>query len=133
MFNTIEPRRRLVDAQLKGTPIDSIVVQVLRSTLDALNAIPAGTGGKYAKRVKLDEANNIDFDVEYEVTELEKDLLYLNSGEYALLAHMESIHPNFREHVSAAVQKLSPVSFGNLISDRDGTINNYCGRYLSSV
>jgi hypothetical protein len=46
---------------------------------------------------------------------------------------MESVIPNFRAHVSGAVEKLKSVKFGNLISDRDGTINNYCGRYLSSV
>jgi hypothetical protein len=45
MFNTIEPRRRLVNAQLAGTPTDANDILVLKNTLAALNAIPAGTGG----------------------------------------------------------------------------------------
>ena len=28
---------------------------------------------------------------------------------------------------------LGPVQFQSFITDRDGTVNNYCGRYLSSI
>jgi len=75
----------------------------------------------------------MNIDISYELTELDKDLIFFEQGEEALMKHFEEIHPGFREHLDAGLAKLEGVVFGNLVTDRDGTMTNYCGRYLSSV
>ena len=52
-------------------------------------------------------------DLEYEITEMDKDILYLEQGEQALMSHFENIHPNFKANVDAALQKLSSIQFGS--------------------
>jgi hypothetical protein len=43
------------------------------------------------------------------------------------------MHEGFDARVRAGVEVLRGVNPRNLVSDRDGTVNNYCGRYLSSI
>jgi len=48
---------------------------------------------------------------------------------------MSELHPGFQEELKEARAFCAAMSFplDCLITDRDGTVNNYCGRYLSSV
>lgn len=108
------------------------MLECLKATKAKLESMTAGEG-TYSKIVNLDANNTMPCDITYELTEVDKDILYLEQGEEGLMKHLETIHPDFQAHVQAAVEKLSPVAFKNFISDRDGTVNNYCGRYLSSV
>jgi len=43
------------------------------------------------------------------------------------------MHPNFSSHVQNGVALLKGKYFNCFITDRDGTTNNYCGRYRSSI
>ena len=62
--------------------------------------------GKYSKIVKLDQNTEMSIDIEYELTELQKDITYLEQGEEALMAHFISIHPEFKAHLDAAIQTI---------------------------
>eukprot|EP01063_Lacrimia_lanifica_P011419 TRINITY_DN18201_c0_g1_i1.p1 TRINITY_DN18201_c0_g1~~TRINITY_DN18201_c0_g1_i1.p1 ORF type:complete len:1591 (+),score=551.66 TRINITY_DN18201_c0_g1_i1:138-4910(+) len=82
----------------------------------------------------LSGRSRVECDLTYEITELEKDIIYLERGESVLLT--EKIRPaikGFDQWVAAGLEFLKPHRFKNWITDRDGTTNNYCGRYNSSV
>jgi hypothetical protein len=69
----------------------------------------------------------------YETTELQRDIRFLTEGEAALAADLTAAHPGFEDRVREGIEFLSGVRFRNLFSDRDGTVNNYCARYNTSV
>ena len=83
--------------------------------------------------LKIDGSEYIDVDLTYEITELKKDIYYLENGEEKFMSYLESMHPNFSSHVQNGVALLKGKHFNCFITDRDGTTNNYCGRYRSSV
>jgi len=83
--------------------------------------------------LEVGDSNTIDMDLTYEVTELEKDICFLENGEEKLIAYLASIHSEFASHVQSGVETLNKRPFNCFITDRDGTINNYCGRYRSSI
>ncbi|MDP3981073.1 MAG: trehalose 6-phosphate synthase, partial [Chlamydiota bacterium] len=49
------------------------------------------------------------------------------------LNYLESLHQDFCQQLKNAYQVLKDIAFKNCITDRDGTINNYCARYPSSI
>ena len=106
------------------------MITQLQDALDTLEAIPQ-TQGKYA--LKLDEQKNILLDLSYEINELKKDIFFLTHSENEFFEYLKNLHANFSEQTEKISEKLKNIKFKNLISDRDGTVNNYCGRYASSV
>lgn len=96
---------------------------------DELAALPR-VGDRYVLR--LDELA-IATDLSYELAELRKDLVFLREGPQALLDHLAAIHRDFASEVDRVVAALGGVWFDNFVTDRDGTISNYCGRYASSI
>jgi len=139
MQQTGKARRRLVARILAGGNPGPGDAERLGSSLAALKRIPVRDGrfelsaGGSGKRRAGSRAIHLELD--YEIDELEKDLLFLEQGEEALLARMSELHPGFREELDSALAFCAAMSFplGCLITDRDGTVNNYCGRYLSSI
>jgi hypothetical protein len=138
MQETGQVRRRLVTRLLAGEKPDPGDTERLGTSLEALKRIPVregrfelsvadggGAGGTQVLRIELD----------YELGELEKDLLYLEGGEEALLAHLSTLHPGFLDELNGTLSFCADMNLplGCLITDRDGTVNNYCGRYLSSI
>jgi len=124
-------RRRLACAVLGDRDLLSADIEYLRSLLAALDLLTDDHGF-----VELEaDHHNVSFKLDYERIELEKDLLFLDRGEEALLELMSELHPEFREELEGALDfcRTMPVPLGCLITDRDGTVNNYCGRYLSSI
>jgi hypothetical protein len=81
----------------------------------------------------LDDSKKIPVDLAYEITELKKDVFYLENGEKKFIGYLEDLHPGFRDQVTDSVKQLQGLNFNCFITDRDGTINNYCGRFRSSV
>ena len=148
MQESAQLRRRVVAGILEGAKPDREDCERLGSCLEALRRIPrrdgryalsaespgAGPNGAAAGRRTVGR-RELFLELDYEIGELEKDRIYLLEGEKALLGHFGRIHPGFQEQLDDALEFCSGMSLplGCLISDRDGTVNNYCGRYLSSI
>jgi len=137
MQETGKLRRKLVTRIIKGENPGPHASGRLRSFLNAIQRIPhqngrfvliGGTG-------RSQTGKTLCLELDYEITELEKDLIFLEKGEGALLSLLAELHPGFQEELDRALEFCHTLSLpvNCLISDRDGTVNNYCGRYLSSV
>jgi hypothetical protein len=130
MHSTIPVRRALTEAVLASRPASSEAIGRLREVLAGLEAIPEEAAGR---RLMLEGSRAIHVDLGYEIEELKKDLVFLEHGEEALLDDLAHRHVGFREELESGVDALRDLSFQAFVTDRDGTVNNYCGRYASSV
>ncbi len=83
--------------------------------------------------LKTHQEDDISLELDYELGEIQKDKIYLEHGENALLDYLEKLHPNFNKEIDRALNFFKNQAFNHFITDRDGTISNYCGRYQSSV
>jgi hypothetical protein len=72
-------------------------------------------------------------DLGYEVGELRKDIFFLRYGEDKFLVFLSTLSQGFFAEVNKVEAALQGRRFRTWITDRDGTTNNYCGRYNSSV
>ena len=108
---------------------DQYIIQ-LKRTEDQLRAIPKKNG---LYQLKTCEDDEILLELDYELSELEKDRIYLEQGQKALEDHLANIHTDFKKQVKQGVEFLNNKKFDHFITDRDGTIANYCGRYQSSI
>lgn len=147
MHQTARTRRKIVSRVLRSQDAGDLsgplkeALQALRriprepgpqagSPRGASAAGPAGDGGLY----RLSHGQReVHLELTYELEELRRDVLYLERGERALLGYLEERHARFGEEVGVLAHALNGVRFRNLVTDRDGTVNNYCGRYRSSV
>ena len=100
---------------------------------NALASLKHCSQGGYRADLILHGSACIQVDLFYEISELEKDIFYLENGEAQFLSYLGSRHPDFSARVKNGVQQLKGKRFNCFITDRDGTINNYCGRYRTSV
>ncbi|SKA74920.1 hypothetical protein SAMN02745704_00800 [Paucidesulfovibrio gracilis DSM 16080] len=130
MHQTREVRVRAVADIAAGRVPDSALVRVLETTLEDLRNILRPDG---KAELEVTPGRSMELDLGYEIGELEKDVLYLRQGEDALLTFLAQLHPDFSQEVSTALNVLQGRSFKAWITDRDGTTNNYCGRYNSSI
>ncbi len=130
MEETAVVRRRLVAARLAEQPPRRDDIASLDRALESLGTIE-GDGNR--RQLLIGEGKPIDVDLAYEFAELDKDLKYLEVGEERFFEHLADLHDGFSEQVDAAVARLEDVKLNCFITDRDGTINNYCGRYRSSI
>ncbi|MBW2456495.1 MAG: trehalose 6-phosphate synthase [Deltaproteobacteria bacterium] len=130
MEETAVVRRRLVIARLADQPPDAGDVTSLEQALASLDTIE-GEGAR--RKLLIAEGKPIDVDLAYELAELDKDLKYLEVGEEKFFDHLDGLHDGFAKQVEQSVARLRDVKLNCFITDRDGTINNYCGRYRSSI
>jgi hypothetical protein len=130
MGETRNLRARIVKDIFNKRQIEPNWIESLKNALASLINIPMERG----KRVLfLDDSKKIPVDLVYEITELKKDIFYLENGEEKFIEYLEDIHSAFRDQVNSSVKQLKGLNFNCFITDRDGTINNYCGRFRSSV
>ena len=129
MRDTLPVRRQAV-LQILETGRFSGSVVPLRNTLSEIESLPR-ENGRY--RLEVSGLGERALDFSYETTELHRDIRFLTEGEEALSAGLAAAHPGFEDRVREGVEFLSGVFFRNLFSDRDGTVNNYCARYNTSV
>ncbi len=134
-YNTMEAtgktRKKLVAQYLENKTVsDKKDIKELKTHLEALERIPRENNSFI---LKIDAQKSIEVDLSYEIDELKRDILFLEKGEEALDSHLNSLHPEFSEQVWQGLDFLNQKTIRNLITDRDGTINNYCGRYRSSI
>jgi hypothetical protein len=83
--------------------------------------------------LRLDGMKQIEVDLTYEIRELQKDIYYLEYGEDRFIEYLAKFIPGFTDYVNQGVEMLKGKHFSAFITDRDGTTNNYCGRYRSSI
>ena len=116
--------RRLLDGpplpagQAPGRGLPARLEETLRAALDELRAID-----------RLAEPGRLSC----EIGELEKDLRFLRLPPPEFRAFLAGLHPGLREEVEAGAAFLDPSPPVVLCADRDGTLNNYCARYRSSI
>jgi len=123
-------RFNAVGVVLNGGEVSADAVASLQNGLDTLEGVPESDGKKV---LTLSGDRTIDLDMAYEINELRKDIFYLEEGEETFLELLSDLHPGFDEHVRAGQELISGMDFNVFITDRDGTINNYCARYLTSI
>lgn len=130
MAKTRDLRLQIVENIFNNRPITSTCIDSLANAHASLVNISL----EQKKRILVTSGSKkIKVDLTYEITELEKDIFYLENGEPAFIEYLEKMHSDFRMHLDIGVIKLKGMQFNCFMTDRDGTINNYCGRYRSSV
>lgn len=130
MAGTREVRKQMVQAVFDGAEAGAGQLDALQEALDALRAIPGGEG---KGELVVTGDKTMVADMGYEIGELEKDLLYFQEGEEMFFGHLETLHDGFARETARAAEFIGAEPFNCWITDRDGTTNNYCGRYASSV
>ena len=130
MGETREVRVRIVEAVLGGGPVAMADFRSLEAALAVLGEVPTEDGRRV---LRTRGGAPVTVELGYEVNELAKDLLFLAVGEEGFVAHLAALHEGFSDEVARGVERLSGKRFNGFVTDRDGTINNYCGRYRSSV
>ncbi|MEM9516246.1 MAG: trehalose 6-phosphate synthase [Actinomycetota bacterium] len=130
MHSTVPIRRELTAGALAGEAPAPASIEMLRSSLDQLEAVPVESDGR---PLTLDGGGTTYVDLGYEIDGLQKDLYLAEEGEVALRELLSSANEWFDEQVRIGLDALSSASIDTLLTDRDGTVNNYCGRYASSV
>lgn len=129
MAETKDVRAALTKDMLEGKEAAPENAVALVNALESLESIPVESG----RKVLALDRKRLPIDLSYEVEELKKDLLYIEAGETAFLQYLGKQHKDFERRVEEGVAALSGLSFNCFITDRDGTTNNYCGRYNSSI
>jgi len=129
MAATRTERAALVKGALSGRSPYPEALKALVASLGRLEAVPRRDG----KAVLTLDDSEITLDLGYEIGELKKDLLYFTAGEEAFLGYLARLHEDFESRVRQGVEALGGIRFNCFITDRDGTTNNYCGRYNSSI
>ena len=130
MAKTRDLRSQIVKNIFNKKPMDSVFLDSLVNAHTSLENIPVKQG---KRNLVISDSKGVEVDLTYEITELEKDIFYLENDEQSFLKYMEKLHIDFRRHVDNGLAALQNLKFNCFMTDRDGTINNYCGRYRSSV
>lgn len=121
-------KSRILLLILRNKKIKKRQIDFLKNLLTKLQNIKK-ENGKYILFTRKKE--KIKLNLNYEINELKKDLIYLEKGEGKLLNYLLK-NSSIRER-SKIIQELKDKKIRVFITDRDGTINNYCERYLSSI
>ena len=130
MLATVEVRSSAVMKLLDGHEVDVTTTKALEKTLKSLENIPKHNSDYY---LEITKNHSIVLNLDYEIQELYKDLFFLTNNRDLFLIFLAKQKSNFQQQVDKGINYLSGIKFSNLLTDRDGTINNYCGRYASSV
>ncbi len=105
----------------------------LRRLRAALHALP-GAGARRVLQAGPDLA--VEADIGDELAGLDADIVFLEQGREALFAHLAAARPGLAAEARALADTLQAACPGILqawLTDRDGTVAGYCGRYRSSI
>ncbi|TVQ97410.1 MAG: hypothetical protein EA399_13150 [Desulfovibrionales bacterium] len=138
MDQTAQIRRKATLDVLSNREPGASDITSLRNALKNLKDAPEADSGKpFERHLRMDDDHGVTVDLDYEVTELARDITYLELGEAALKLVIEDQTPGLLSQADQLAQKLTDVlgsaTLRSFITDRDGTVNNYCGRYRSSI
>lgn len=129
MFYTRDIKKLIVNDILNNKICNSEMIDLLKEALEILNNLP---GNQYEKIINHHNTQ-VKLNLFYEISELQKDIYYLLHKEQDFYEYLSILNPNFFKQIAEGKDFLANNKFKNLISDRDGTVNNYCGRYNSSI
>jgi len=129
MFYTRDIKKSIVNDILNNKICNSEMIDLLIDALEILNNLP---GNQYEKIINHHNTQ-VKLNLFYEISELQKDIYYLLHKEQDFYEYLSNLNPNFFKELADGKDFLVNNKFKNLISDRDGTVNNYCGRYNSSI
>jgi len=129
---TRDLREPIVRNIMKQRVVGKGCIESLKNALYSLETIYIDdyTGQRL---LRLDGMKQIEVDLTYEIRELQKDIYYLEYGEDRFIEYLAKFIPGFTDYVTDGVEMLKGKTFSAFITDRDGTTNNYCGRYRSSI
>ena len=129
---TRDLREPIVRNIMKQRVVGQRCIESLKNALYSLETIHIDdyTGQRV---LRLDGRKQIEVDLTYEIRELKKDIYYLEYGEDHFFNYLAKFIPDFRTYVNEGIAMLRGKRFNAFITDRDGTTNNYCGRYRSSI
>jgi hypothetical protein len=130
MGKTTTLRRMLVGFYFAGS-VKLEEVSGLRNACEALEETKTADG--HHEFLVKPGGRKTQLTLDYEIDELEKDLFFFEHGEDALYRYVADRVPDLQAQMSAVQDLLRPAQDASFITDRDGTVNNYCGRYRSSV
>eukprot|EP01060_Flectonema_neradi_P003814 TRINITY_DN1248_c2_g1_i1.p1 TRINITY_DN1248_c2_g1~~TRINITY_DN1248_c2_g1_i1.p1 ORF type:complete len:1629 (+),score=266.17 TRINITY_DN1248_c2_g1_i1:124-5010(+) len=138
MHKTWHHRKMMCNSYFKNSILsDRKQLEILRHVERCLVDIPKNDSGKARLWIgggSGSSGTRVDCDLSYEIQELRKDICLIERGEEALIESMlKPLEPEFDMWLSKGLAFLQGINFTNWITDRDGTTNNYCGRYNSSV
>ncbi|MDN5356286.1 MAG: hypothetical protein PWQ43_1228 [Rikenellaceae bacterium] len=129
MFYTRDIKKLIVNDILNNKICNSEMIDLLKEALEILNNLP---GNQYEKIINHHNTQ-VKLNLFYEISELQKDIYFLLHKEQDFYEYLSNLNPNFFKQIAEGKDFLANNKFKNLISDRDGTVNNYCGRYNSSI
>jgi len=130
MFSTKSIREKIAGLYCKNQNIPPALTNSLKSALNALENIPK-TDDKQI--LSLSNDKTILLNMGYEIEEIKKDIYFIEHSQKEFYLFLEKIHTDFFKQIQEGENLLKGIHFKNFITDRDGTINNYCGRYKSSI
>jgi chaperonin cofactor prefoldin len=135
MSKTGKVRGQALDYLLQDKPGEvSNFVQELENALNSLQQVKDdGSGSRTGKVLLVGSSQEVQVDLGYEISELEKDIFFLQNGEEEFFSYLQRLNPGFEQQVSLGLDFLKDKHFSCFVTDRDGTVNNYCGRYRSSI
>lgn len=131
IFYLRDIKRSMVESYLKDP--SSVTQEKITPLQNTLKRLQSTISKNQNSILKLNTHKTIFLNLSYEINELQKDIFFLENGEKAFLSFMSFWHPHFNRKVNRLTKELQKKKFSVFITDRDGTINNYCGRYASSV
>jgi hypothetical protein len=131
MSSTVEYRRMIIRHLLEKSPVPEKLGNYLKQTLEQILSIPRADNGGF--ELSYTEHKTMELDLTYEIEELKKDIFFIEHPEDEFEGYLENLHPDFQREVGNTIEALREKHFLNFITDRDGTVNNYCGRYRSSI
>ncbi|MCG8572216.1 MAG: trehalose 6-phosphate synthase [Spirochaetes bacterium] len=132
MDATAVVRRSLCQAILAKTKkTESDLLSIKNAFNNLKNIQLAEQAGNYTLEITADKSITVDLD--YEINELSKDIYYLNHTDEEFIQYLKTLYPDIDNYLNKGLRALKDKHFTNFITDRDGTINNYCGRYQSSI
>lgn len=128
---TRDIRAQIVELYINEKPVPHDYITSLQKALELLINIPPRK--ETDAMLILYESKRVTLDLTYEINELRKDLYFLRHTEEQFYDYLGTIHDSFAQEYADGVSWLKSYKVKNFISDRDGTVNNYCGRYASSI
>ncbi len=134
MAQTRAVKKAMAERIFAGRPGMEQGREPLENALLTLDDLPLDGADPFMERNTLAlDGKAMTVDLHYEVVELLKDLFFIELNEDDFLTYLGCMHQDFLEHVERLLMALHGKQWGVFITDRDGTVNNYCGRYRSSI